>query len=78
LWCSLTLITAIRLKDNRTALRWILLFDLGCRLLLLPSHPIQEIDVYRYMWDGIVTAEDQNLYRFSPAGWRQPTPVVMR
>jgi len=25
-----------------------------------------------------VTAEDQNLYRFSPAGWRQPTPVVMR
>ena len=57
---------AIELKDNRIAVRWIVLFGLGYRLLLLPSHPIQEIDIYRYMWDGIVTADGQNPYRFSP------------
>ncbi|MCP4786878.1 MAG: hypothetical protein GY878_25370 [Fuerstiella sp.] len=58
--------TAIGLKRNRTALRWIILFGLGYRLLFLPSHPIQEIDIYRYMWDGLVTADGQNPYRFSP------------
>ncbi|MDG1896186.1 MAG: hypothetical protein P8J37_14885 [Fuerstiella sp.] len=57
---------AVRLKRNQIALRWIVLFGLGYRLLLLPSHPIQEADIYRYMWDGIVTADGQNPYRFSP------------
>ncbi|MEO1981304.1 MAG: hypothetical protein ABGZ24_12360, partial [Fuerstiella sp.] len=57
---------AIGLKRNRTALRWIILFGLGYRLLLLPSHPIQEVDIYRYMWDGLVTADGQNPYHFSP------------
>ncbi len=57
---------AIGLKRDRTALRWIILFGLGYRLLLLPSHPIQEVDIYRYMWDGLVAADGQNPYRFSP------------
>jgi hypothetical protein len=37
------------------------------RLLLLPTPPIQEIDVYRYLWDGAATAGGVNPYRFAPA-----------
>ena len=35
--------------------------------LLLFSHPVQEIDYYRYLWDGRVVAEGISPYRFSPA-----------
>lgn len=37
------------------------------RLLLLPSHPILEIDIYRYMWDGLVVTQGVSPYRFNPA-----------
>ena len=37
------------------------------RLLLLPSHPIQEIDLYRYIWDGEVSAAGVSPWEFSPA-----------
>lgn len=42
---------------------WSLLY----RVLLLPTPPIQEIDIYRYLWDGAVTAHGLNPYRFAPA-----------
>lgn len=37
------------------------------RGLLLPTPPIQEVDIYRYLWDGAVSAQGQNPYRFAPA-----------
>lgn len=37
------------------------------RFLLLPTPPIQEIDIYRYLWDGAATAGGVNPYRFAPA-----------
>lgn len=37
-----------------------------CRVLLLPSLPIQEIDLYRYLWDGYVVNQGINPYRYSP------------
>ncbi|MEO2036478.1 MAG: hypothetical protein ABGZ35_30760 [Planctomycetaceae bacterium] len=37
------------------------------RLILAPSHPVQELDIYRYMWDGLVMTETGNPWRFSPA-----------
>ena len=37
------------------------------RLILMPSHPICELDIYRYMWDGLVVTETGNPWQFSPA-----------
>ncbi len=37
------------------------------RCILLPTQPIQEIDIYRYLWDGAVSARGLNPYRFTPA-----------
>jgi hypothetical protein len=47
-------------------LRGVLLFALVYRLILLPSWPIQEIDYYRYLWDGRVTLHGMNPYHYSP------------
>ena len=32
------------------------------------SHPIQEVDIYRYCWDGAVLSEGVSPFRYSP--WR--------
>ena len=36
------------------------------RVLLLSSEPIQEVDAYRYLWDGQVAAAAVNPWRFAP------------
>jgi hypothetical protein len=36
------------------------------RLILLPTPPIQEVDIYRYLWDGIVVTQGINPFRFPP------------
>ena len=36
------------------------------RITLLPSEPIQEIDIYRYVWDGLVAQQGVSPFRFSP------------
>ncbi|MBW3597885.1 MAG: hypothetical protein KY475_11500 [Planctomycetes bacterium] len=36
------------------------------RLALLTSEPIQEIDVYRYLWDGAAAAHGVNPFRYAP------------
>ncbi len=36
------------------------------RVVLLPSVPIHEIDIYRYLWDGAVLAEGVSPYRYPP------------
>lgn len=56
--------------NQRTArLQWraVLLFALLFRVALLWSQPIQELDLYRYLWDGRVLAAGINPYRYSPA-----------
>ncbi|MGE4159353.1 MAG: glycosyltransferase 87 family protein [Planctomycetota bacterium] len=45
---------------------WIWVVALGARLLLFTSHPVQEDDFYRYMWDGHVCLQGVNPYRHSP------------
>lgn len=52
----------------RAAHPWpvILLFSAAFRLLLLFSEPIQEVDIYRYVWDGQVVTAGISPYRFSP------------
>jgi hypothetical protein len=57
---------AIRLKSHPDIGKWILWFGLGFRLVLLPSHPILQIDICRYMWDGRVVAECETPFQYSP------------
>ena len=38
--------------DDGRALRVVWFFAIAYRLILLPSAPIQEIDFFRYLWDG--------------------------
>ncbi len=47
------------------------------RLLLLPSYPIQEVDIYRYLWDGAVTARGINPYRLAPGLIRNAPPRLV-
>ena len=54
------------------------------RVVLLFSVPIQEIDIYRYLWDGAVSTDGVNPFRFSPeqvrvaAGKSNQTDEAMR
>ena len=45
-----------------------LVFGLGVlfRLVLLFSVPIQEVDLYRYLWDGVVVSQGISPYEYSP------------
>lgn len=57
-------------EDQATARRqWraVLIFAVLFRLVLWWSQPIQELDLYRYLWDGRVLAAGINPYRYSPA-----------
>ncbi len=49
-----------------TAFREVLLFAILFRLILLLSVPIQEVDFYRYLWDGRVLSNGLNPYRVAP------------
>lgn len=51
---------------ERRVWKRIVLFAILFRLALLPSNPIQEIDYYRYLWDGRVTSHGHNPYSYSP------------
>ena len=57
---------AIRAPQNRFLLMLILWPAILFRITLLPSVPIQEIDIYRYLWDGAVSAEGISPFRYSP------------
>ncbi|MEW6238926.1 MAG: glycosyltransferase 87 family protein [Candidatus Omnitrophota bacterium] len=41
-------------------------FSLLFRAIMLPSLPILENDIYRYMWDGHLGAQGINPYRYAP------------
>ena len=79
--CGIYLL-ALRLvaRDPAASLSTVLFFSLAYRLILLPSWPIQEIDFYRYLWDGKVTLNGSNPYRYSPtqieeAEFREAAPA---
>jgi hypothetical protein len=53
------------------------------RGILLPTAPLLEIDIYRYLWDGSVVNRSVNPYRFSPAliaaaAAEQPLPADLQ
>jgi hypothetical protein len=51
---------------DRTMLGVVIGFAIACRIILVPTNPIQEIDIYRYLWDGQMTAAGVNPFAYSP------------
>lgn len=62
-----SLVTAVRSREGRRLVWLIAAGAVGFRAILLCSQAIQEIDIYRYLWDGAVTAHCVNPFAFSPA-----------
>lgn len=60
-------VVAVRLRIGRIFWWAILGPAILFRLTLLLSEPIQEIDIYRYLWDGAVLGEGISPFRFAPS-----------
>jgi len=48
-------------------MRTVLFFGVVFRVIMLGSNPIQEIDYYRYLWDGHVLLAGMNPFEYAPA-----------
>ncbi len=57
---------AIGLPDNRRLLAIVWTGAIVFRLTLLLSDSIEEIDLYRYVWDGAVSTQGVSPFRYSP------------
>ncbi len=57
---------AVRLAPTRRLLAFLIGSAIVFRLALVVSHPIQEVDIYRYLWDGAVSQEGVSPFRYSP------------
>ncbi len=55
-----------RASSDRRVLVVILAGAFAFRAILLPSVPIQEVDIYRYMWDGAVLAHGASPFGYCP------------
>lgn len=73
-WGALWRVVNKSATDEARRFRMVLGFGLLFRLILLGSNPIQEIDYYRYLWDGQVLANGINPFRYSPAQIDQRGP----
>lgn len=79
-----SLVVALRCRRSCRLAWMVLLPALVFRLILLFSEPIQEIDIYRYLWDGAVTARGVSPFRYAPgdvraAEWdRDMSPELQR
>ncbi len=62
----LALRVAIRLPDDRRLLAILWTGAIVFRLTLLQSDSIEEIDLYRYVWDGAVSTQAVSPFRYSP------------
>ena len=58
---------ARRLETGWSVVGLIWLVAILCRMVVLPSMPIQEVDLYRYLWDGQATLAGVSPFRYSPA-----------
>lgn len=64
-WFAFQVALKLRISGRLVAGIWAV--AIATRLLILPSHPIQEVDLYRYLWDGRVTCGGVSPYRYPPA-----------
>ena len=61
---------SVPIQDQATQtrlLRIVFLFAVSFRAIQISVPPILELDLYRYMWDGITVNQGVTPYRFSPA-----------
>ena len=61
-----TVFRALNSFNAGTMLGFILFIGLALRLVMFFSTPMLEDDYFRYMWDGAVTANGINPYKYSP------------
>lgn len=54
------------MRTNRSLLPVIVVFAISFRLVQLFAPPFQEVDSYRYIWDGITSTSGVSPYRYSP------------
>lgn len=62
-----------KIQDNKYWLWAVICVGLFGRIILIPSQPVLEDDYYRYLWDGAVTANGCNPYKYSPLDVMQQT-----
>lgn len=62
----ISVINIKKIINTKTWLPLIVLAGLISRVILIPSTPVLEDDYYRYMWDGAVTANGINPFKYSP------------
>lgn len=62
----LAVLLAARSPLHRGQLGFLFAAALAYRLILLPTPPIQEIDIYRYIWDGSVVRQGISPFRYPP------------
>jgi len=79
----LSLKIALRIGNQRQIVVMVLCAAAVFRGIMLFSEPIQEIDIYRYLWDGAASAEGVNPFRYSPeqvlrADPNRPLPSDLR
>lgn len=66
-FCSYLIVVQKSFSEPSTIrLRELFVFGLLFRIVIWPSVPIQEVDIYRYVWDGAVGVAEVDPYRFSP------------
>ena len=61
-----SLTVALRLPETRRLAATVFVAAILFRGILLSTTPIQEIDIYRYVWDGAVTSAGVNPFRYPP------------
>lgn len=57
---------AARATQDRKLMALVVWFAIIFRVVLLFSVPIQEIDIYRYLWDGAVSTTGVSPFQYSP------------
>ncbi len=63
---SCWLVTIRKGDSSKSLLLWIIGVGVACRLALVFSTPILEIDLYRYLWDGNVAVATGDPYEYAP------------
>ncbi len=62
-----TVLRTHRVSFAKNQLIWVIAIGIALRVMMLFTAPILEDDFYRYLWDGAVTANGINPYKYSPS-----------
>ncbi len=65
---------ALHISDRRSLTWTVIIWSVVFRATVWISYPIQEIDIYRYLWDGATVAAGVSPYRYSPQQVLQADP----